>query len=154
MRQSIMFGGKVKPTASKPARPSSSEVTDVEVLPATKGTGADYLLYIHQGGKFSMYWLRKLVSQFGLAFEFRQSSGAKIGPNQKESYDVCIEPEGDTCDCIAHARFGRCKHVAALRLALDKGLMGDLWHIGESIAPDPDTLGEPCGQCFPEEPPF
>lgn len=127
-----------------PVKSRPSAVTKVDCDRAGKGTGAEWFVNIWQGTKYSTYWLLPLVSDFGLAYQFQASRTRPAGAMQLDAYDVLIEVDGDSCTCPGHLRWGACKHVAALKLLIERGTLG-------RPVPDPDTLGAPCGQQFPEE---
>ncbi|MDE2101701.1 MAG: hypothetical protein KGL39_30930 [Patescibacteria group bacterium] len=113
---------------------------------AAKGAGAEWFVNVWQGAKFSTYWLVPLTSDFGLAYQFQASRTKAPGEMQLDAYDVLIEVDGHSCTCPGHLRHGHCKHVDTLKLLIERGTLG-------RPVPDPDTLGEPCGQCFPDDPP-
>jgi hypothetical protein len=63
---------------------------------------------------------------------------------QADAYDVCVEFDGHQCDCPGHQAHGHCKHVDALKILIERGTLA-------RPMPDPDTLGDPCGQQFPDD---
>lgn len=145
MSESTRSRAPVKPLhPNTPGRPRPrSEVTDVDCSRAVKGTGALYFLNVWQGTRYSTYWLLPLVCPDGIAFQFQVGYREKPPQGmQADTYDVAIFFDGETCTCPGFGRFSRCKHLAALRTLVERG----------QFAPDPDDLGEPCGQCFPDEP--
>src|SRR5262245_24436246 len=75
-------------------------------------------LYVRltQDGKPAHYWIDAVPSDWGRAFRVE-----KPGHEGTESYDVCLEENGqaDSCTCPGNTYGGYCKHVDSLR-ALDK----------------------------------
>lgn len=74
-------------------------------------------LYVRltQDGEAAHYWIDALPSDWGRAFRVE-----KPGHEGTESYDVCLEENGqaDSCTCPGNTYGGYCKHVDCLR-ALD-----------------------------------
>lgn len=103
-------------------KPRKPPVRTVECGPAPLGAAADYHVVIRTDGAWSGYWLRRLASAFGVAYEFTQgNTNAPRGEYQAESYDVCVEADADHCGCPGHERHGHCKHAWALRTLLGRG---------------------------------
>jgi hypothetical protein len=68
-----------------------------------------------------------------------------------DAYDVLLENEQDaSCTCPGHERWGHCKHRDAIRALHAAGNLP----LPPVAVPDPDELGEPRGQQFPDDPPF
>jgi hypothetical protein len=109
-------------------KPRRSEVTDVDLSPAGKGTGALYFLNVWQGCKLSSYWLLPIVCPDGLAFQFQASRGSAASEMQLDAYDVGLLADGEACDCVGHERWGHCKHVDALKLLVECGKLPAVPH--------------------------
>jgi hypothetical protein len=71
-------------------------------------------------------------------------------PFAEDAYDVLLEVEGDTCTCPLHTYGGFCKHVDVLRALHTQGKLP----LPPVRVPDEADLPEPCGQQFPDDPPF
>lgn len=133
----------------KPARPNSpcrprprSEVTEVDCARAVRGTGAEWFCVVWQGTRYSSYWLLPLVCPDGIAYQFQASHRDRPPTGiQEDAYDVALFFDGCACTCPGFGRWGSCKHVEALRVLAERG----------QFAPDPDEIGDPCGQCFPDD---
>jgi hypothetical protein len=78
-------------------------------LPASQ-PGA-YVLDIVQGKVSCSYWLTALPADFGRAFRLQ-----KFQHQGGECYDVLLDGEKSTCECMGHLRWQTwCKHIQALR---------------------------------------
>jgi hypothetical protein len=142
----------VKPAAARTPRAPRQRrphVREVQCSPAARGTGADLFVQLWQDGKLFHYWLTRIPSDFGVAVRFEQGrANPERTEMQAESYAACVEPDRASCECPGHLRHGTvCKHIWAVRELLARGELAPR-------CPDPDELGEPCGQCFPDEPPY
>jgi hypothetical protein len=125
-------------SARPPVKPRPSEVTDVDLSPAGKGTGALYFLNVWQGSKLSSYWLLPLTCPDGVAFQFQASRTKPAGEMQADAYDVGLFLDGsESCDCVGHERWGHCKHVGALRMLIARGKLPAVPH-GDRC---------PCSEC-------
>jgi hypothetical protein len=105
--QSVTFPRpRVKP--SRTARVSAGTPQGVRVLTLTVGNAA------------TLYFLRKLPSDFGTAFELEKFDGTG-------TYAVNLDTDvagHATCECLGHLRWGyrtTCRHVAALRSLIKSG---------------------------------
>ena len=70
-----------------------------------------------EGGGASSYEVRALEVDFGDAgFEMINRASGVV-------HHVLFTGRRDECDCMGHARYGRCKHTTALKMlgVLDKG---------------------------------
>jgi hypothetical protein len=110
--------------SSKPSRPRPSTVTKGEADRAVKGTGVEWFVRVWQGQRLSCYWLLPLVSDFGVAYEFQASRTTPAGEMQADSYAVLLELDGHSCECPGHLRWGVCKHVEALKILIEQGVLG------------------------------
>jgi hypothetical protein len=84
-------------------------------------------LFLHRGEECHGYYLRRLPSDFGVAFGLD-----KFGAQGSGSYDVLLDPERGhhLCDCLGHERHGYCKHTSGL---MQLWRAGKLDHIPEAI---------------------
>jgi hypothetical protein len=113
------------PHPPAPVKPSRSAVTRVDADRAVKGTGAEWFVTIWQGHKLSSYWLVPLASPLGVAYQFQCSRTGPAGELSMDAYDVLVENAQDgCCDCAGFLAWGRCKHLATLRVMIDQGLLG------------------------------
>ena len=67
------------------------------------------------------YWLTPMPSDFGRCFELKKF--VACGP---EIYQVCVDTsasrgKADACCCKGYLRWGKCKHVSALRALIALG---------------------------------
>jgi hypothetical protein len=62
------------------------------------------------------YHLRRLASDFGRAWQLE-----KFELDGGETYDVNIDGERSSCECLGFLKHGHCKHADALRVLIGKG---------------------------------
>jgi hypothetical protein len=62
------------------------------------------------------YFLTNLASDYGRAFRVE-----KIGTYPEEGYDVSLSPDGNSCECKGHLRWGHCKHADGLQALVNAG---------------------------------
>jgi hypothetical protein len=75
---------------------------------------SEAVLDIDRGGDAFHYWLTPLPSDFGRAFRL-----TKFLHQGGEQYDVLLDGDQSTCECLGHLRWQTpCKHISAL-LQLD-----------------------------------
>ena len=70
----------------------------------------------------TLYWLRRIGSDFGDGFELTKFTPSVRGDGD-EQYHVHLSNEGHTCECKGFLRWGRCKHVDALVCLREQGLI-------------------------------
>jgi hypothetical protein len=110
--------GSIAPAADgrKPARTRKpAPPLEARLGPAVPGS---HTLFLHRGAECHGYYLRRLPSDFGIAFGLD-----KFGAEGSGSYDVLLDPERGhhSCECKAHYRYGYCKHVTGLLQLLRAG---------------------------------
>lgn len=78
-------------------------------------------LHLRVDGVETGYWLDALAHQMGA--HVRCFRLAKIVPpaDGADHYDVVVGPSGAQCECRGFLRWGRCKHVQALRVLIERG---------------------------------
>ena len=97
-----------------PKRPPVKPV--IEFSPTPPGT--PILVSITMGKLLTNYWCELIPGvSHGIGVRFR-----KLG-DVGEVYDVWIEDNHRSCHCQGHLRWGHCKHVAAVLLMLERGLL-------------------------------
>jgi hypothetical protein len=86
-----------------------------------------FTLFLHRGKECSGYYLRRLPSDFGVAYGLD-----KFGAQGSGSYDVLLDPERShhSCECKGFYRWGHCWHVTGLLQLLRAGRLD---HIPEAI---------------------
>jgi SWIM zinc finger len=67
-------------------------------------------------GEATLYWVRRIGSDFGDGFELQ-----KFSTFGNDIYHVHLSNEGHSCDCPGGTYHGRCKHMAALAKLRDHG---------------------------------
>jgi hypothetical protein len=102
-------------TATRKPRQRRSHQRSVKVLVAPAAGNPLMFVRITQDGKACYYWISPLASDFGRGFRFEKP---EIGG---ETYDVLLEPTGDSCTCKGHSYGGYCKHVDAARALIGAG---------------------------------
>jgi hypothetical protein len=108
-------------------RPRVKAARSVRLLrPAADGVG--HCLLITVGGVHHAYEAHPVPSDFGTAFRLLKWESVPLDPGVWElqvtaRYNVCLDPEGDRCDCLGHARHGHCKHASGLRKLRELGLI-------------------------------
>jgi hypothetical protein len=129
---------------SRPKRPPQRLVA----LGAADLGGGIRLLRLTIDGEPSAYLIRKIASQWGVAFEVEKILAPRK-PDEPKTYHVNVDPsdpeEGDhTCECRGHLhhtpRTGKpCRHVGALLALIADGRLD-----GAPIRPAPAVC--PCGE--------
>jgi hypothetical protein len=102
-------------TARKPRQRRQHERSVAVLIKPSPGQPDSYVR-ITQDGEPAHYWLSAIPSDWGRAFRLE-----KPGFEGDDSYDVCLEENGqsDSCTCKGNTYGGYCKHVDAVR-ALDR----------------------------------
>jgi hypothetical protein len=110
---------------SLPARPPSAKAQkpplEARLGPSVPGC---HTLFLHRGAECSGYYVRRLPSDFGLAFGLD-----KFGCQGGGSYDVLLDLEEGhhSCECKGHLRWGTyCWHIRGLLQLLEQGKLGHL----------------------------
>jgi hypothetical protein len=94
---------------SKPRKPGPRPAIAARLLP---GPNTPDVLAVSVGkAKPTYYYLRCLPTDFGRAFRLE-----KFSIQGGESYDVLLDCDKSTCECLGHLRWQTwCKHIQALR---------------------------------------
>ncbi len=136
-------------TATRKPRQRRQHERSVKILlPALPAAGIGIsLVRITQDGEAQSYWIRPMPSDWGLAYHL-EKDGADPGA-EDSSYDVLLENAQDgSCTCKGFIYGGYCKHLDCCQALRARDLL-PLPNVAITI-PDPDDLGHPCGQCFPD----
>src|SRR6516162_5556833 len=97
----------VKPGSRKP-RPKPQLQLCFTPVPASQNDC--YVLDLILGEDSCTYWLRPLPSDFGRAYRL-----TKFLHQGGECYDVLLDGDKSTCECLGHLRWQTpCKHLQAL----------------------------------------
>jgi hypothetical protein len=94
-------------------RPAVKPEIEARLGPVVPGV---HTLFIHRGEECFGYYIRRLFSDFGFAFEL-----TKFGAQGSGCYCVLLDGARSSCECKGFLRWGHCKHVTGL---------GQLWRAG------------------------
>jgi hypothetical protein len=104
---------KVRASVKTASKPKVKGLVELYRTPEGNSWG---ILNLAIRGEATLYWLRRVSSDFGDGFELEKFSTFGSG-----AYRVYLSDEGHTCDCPTAVYRGRCKHSAALAALRDGG---------------------------------
>ena len=95
------------------------------IKPVQDGMGA---IQITIGGEPHNYLIYPLRSDFGAAFRLIKQ---ELVPQEEgfyeledtARYNVCLDGERSSCECIGFSKHGHCKHVSGLAVLRQRGLI-------------------------------
>jgi hypothetical protein len=95
------------------------------IKPVQNGSGA---MQIVIDGEPHNYLILSLKSDFGTAFRLIKQELLPIDPGVWElhdtaRYNVCVNGEQSTCECVGFLRHNHCKHVSGLTVLRQRGLI-------------------------------
>ena len=73
----------------------------------------------------SDYWMERIPADFGIGVSVRKIWDGKSRDFAHESYDVNLDTVSwcHSCECWAHLRYGKCRHVDCAVALMDQGLL-------------------------------
>lgn len=76
-------------------------------------------------GNQSDYWVERIPADFGIGVQFRKIWDGRSKDFDHRTYEVNLDTVSwlHECDCMAHASYGRCRHVSAAIALLDEGML-------------------------------
>ena len=77
------------------------------------------VLQITEGKDTDRYFFAESRADFGRGFTVEKMEPETFGV--AETYQVNLDPEGNTCCCKGFSRFGYCRHVSSLIALFDNG---------------------------------
>jgi hypothetical protein len=92
-----------------------------------------------------------LASDYGRAIRLEK---ADKGDGQSQTYDVLLDGDRSTCECMGHMKHGRCKHVSGLAAVIASGQLADALpeppepEGEEETADSTESPAEPGRVCF------
>ena len=85
------------------------------------------LLTIEKGTLCCCYTVRQLKTDFGTGFRL-EKHGDPVEDGGGLVYDVLLDGERATCECLGHLRYGtECKHIWAMRQVMERGFDVRQW---------------------------
>ena len=94
--------------------------TQLTIEHSTPCPGMTTLVHITDGKGRSDYWFDVIPSDFGVAFRARKIWQAN--DFAEGAYDVLVDGEQSSCECMGHLRHGHCRHVDAARKLIEAGI--------------------------------
>jgi len=83
--------------------------------------GMPVSLVITCDGKESHYWAERIRSEFGIAVRFSKAWDGRTRDFATEEYDVLLDGDRSSCECMGFLRHGYCRHVTAAVQLLAEG---------------------------------
>jgi hypothetical protein len=105
------------PPASKPRRPRPKPANPVNLLIAPTATMPGIVRIQLDGQTWTDYNLAPIHADYGRAFRLVKL----LGPHDR--YDVLLNGEHSTCECLGFLHHGHCKHVGGLYALCEKGVL-------------------------------
>lgn len=137
-----------KPRQRKPLEPISGTVKLLRPVGDVNDRTGEILIIAQtkRGPVESQLYLTYTGSGYRLTGWDSEANAVKV-------YDLPLDLS--SCDCPDHTycpeRPQGCKHQKSIRKLIAEGKIPAA--LDEVSVPDPDSLGEPCGQCFPDDVP-
>jgi hypothetical protein len=104
-------------TATKPRKTRAKPARSITMQQAPNADGKGAIVEITVGKETDFYFVDKMPSDFGAAFELQKCNY----DGDDETHHVNLDGQRSSCECKGYMRHHHCKHIAGLAALVQLG---------------------------------